>query len=118
MKGWEILPHKTGLIFGAVAYVWCQHSPSPRLRPPILEPYIHRRKTAQLAEDVLLTSFSGNGLRQQLSNLAGIEMVDETPDTRFAEAGEALVEIEPLADGGVGVIVDALLWGSLAEHVG
>ena len=45
-------------------------------------------------------------------------MVDETPDTALAEAGETLHEVQPLSDGSIGIIVIALPWRSFTEHVG
>ena len=48
------------LVLWAVADILRKHSPSPRLGPAVLEPYIHRCKTTHLAEDHLLTCLSGN----------------------------------------------------------
>lgn len=45
-------------------------------------------------------------------------MVDETPNSRFTEPSESLHEVEPLTNRGVGVIVIALFWCALAEHIG
>lgn len=86
--------------------------------PAVLEPYIHRSKTAHLAEDLLLASLGGNGLSQQLGNLTRVEMVDKPPDTGLAETSQALHEVEPLSNGVVWVVIDALLGCSLAQHVG
>ena len=48
------------LVLWAVADILRKHSPSPRLRPAILEPYIHWGKTTHLTENHLLTSLGGN----------------------------------------------------------
>lgn len=48
--------------------------------PAVLEPYIHRSKTAHLAEDLLLASLGSDGLSQKLANFTRVEMVDITPD--------------------------------------
>ena len=45
-------------------------------------------------------------------------MVDEAPDTGLSEASHALHKVEPLTNGIIWVVVDALLRCSLAEHVG
>ncbi len=44
-------------------------------------------------------------------------MVDETPDSRFTEASQALVEVDILADGREWVVVGTLGRSSLAKHV-
>ncbi len=64
-----------------------------------------------------MTGFRSDGLSQELTNLSSIEMVDEAPNTRLAEAGQALHEVEPLADGIVWVIIVALLGGPFAKHI-
>ena len=53
-------------------------------------PNVHGCQTAHLAENLLLTSLGSNGLSQQLADLAGVEVVDEAPDARFAEPGQTL----------------------------
>lgn len=65
----------------------------------------------------MLTGLSGDGLRQELPDLTRVEMVDESPNTRFSEASDALHEVDPLADGGVWVVVDALLRRTFTKHV-
>ena len=45
-------------------------------------------------------------------------MVDEAPDAGLSPAREALVEVDEFADGGEGIIIGALGWGSFTEHVG
>lgn len=45
-------------------------------------------------------------------------MVDKTPDTGLSEPSQTLHKVEPLANGVVWVVVNALLGCSLAEHVG
>ena len=45
-------------------------------------------------------------------------MVDEPPNTRLSEASDALHKVEPLTNGIVWVVVDALPGCGLAEHVG
>jgi len=45
-------------------------------------------------------------------------VVDETPDSRFTEASQALVEVDILADGREWVVVCTLGRSSLAKHVG
>jgi hypothetical protein len=57
-------------------------------------------------------------LRQKLTNLARVKVVDEAPDTRFTPAGELLVEVDELANGSEWVVVGALRSSSLSEHVG
>lgn len=75
-------------------------------------------KSKHLTERHLLSCLGSDGLSEQLSNLARVEMVDETPDTRLTEAGKLLVEVDEFADIGVWVVVCALLWRSFAKHVG
>jgi len=53
----------------------------------------------------LLAGLSGNGLSKELGNLAGVEVVDEAPDTRLTPAGKTLVEVNVLADGVEGVVL-------------
>ena len=53
-------PLQPSLILWAVADILRKHTPSPRLGPAVLEPYIHWGKTTHLAEDHLLTCLSGN----------------------------------------------------------
>ena len=118
MQHWEVLPCETGGVLGAVRDVRRQHGPGPRLGPTVLEPDVHRGEPGELAEDVLLAGFGGDGLGEELAHLAGVEVVDEAPDAGLAEAGDALLEVEPFADGGIGVVVDALLGSGLAEHIG
>ena len=66
----------------------------------------------------MLAGFGRDGLGEELAYFAGVEVVDEAPDAGLAEAGDALLEVEPFAYRAVGVVVDALLGGSFAEHVG
>jgi len=75
-------------------------------------------ETRHLAESHLLSGLSGDGLSEQLGNLARVKVVDEAPNTRLAEAGKALVEIDVLPNSGEGVIVGALNWRSLTKHIG
>ncbi len=118
MKNREVLPCQASGVLGAVGDIGSKHRPSPALGPAVLEPNIHRGKTAHLAEDLLLTRLGGDGLSKQLPNLTRIEVIDEAPDARLAKAGEALHEIEPLTDGGVWVVVNTLLGCGLTKHVG
>jgi hypothetical protein len=117
VKGREVLPRQTSGVLGARADVGCKVSPSPRLGDTGLEPDGHGVKTKHLAEGHLLASLRSNGLRKQLSNLTGIEVVDEAPNTRLAEASELLVEVDEFANRGEWVVVRALWGSSLAEHV-
>jgi hypothetical protein len=75
-------------------------------------------KTAHLAEDQLLASLSGNGLGEELADLARVKVVDEAPDSGLAPAGKDGVEVDEFADSGEGVVVSALRWGGVSEHVG
>lgn len=84
----EVLPCETGSVLGARADVWSEESPGPRLGDTSLKPDGHRVKTAHLAEDHLLTSLGGNGLRKELTDLTRVEVVDETPDTRLTPASK------------------------------
>lgn len=88
------------------------------MRDTSLEPDGHGVKTAELAEDHLLASLSGDGLGKELANLARVEMVDEAPNTRLTPAGKDLVEVNKLAHVGVRVVVSALRRGSVSKHVG
>ena len=124
---------ETSLILRAVADIRSKHSPCPRLgpfrksatpllsltiySPAVFKPYIHRSETAHLAEDHLLASLGGNRLSQKLANFTRIEMVDKAPDAGLSETGQALHKVEPLTDGIIWVVVDALLGCSLAKHI-
>jgi hypothetical protein len=114
----EVLPCEAGGALGAGADVRSEESPSPRLRDTGLEPDRHGVKTAHLAEDHLLASLGGDRLGKELTNLTGVEVVDETPDTRLTPAGKDLVEVDELADVGEGVVVGALRRGGVSEHIG
>jgi hypothetical protein len=114
----EVLPCEAGGTLGAGADVRSEESPGPRLGDTSLEPDGHRVETAHLAEDHLLTSLGGDGLGKELTNLAGVEVVDETPNTRLTPAGKDLVEVDELADVGERVVVSALRRGGVSEHVG
>ena len=114
----EVLPCEAGSALRARADVRGKESPGPRLRDTSLEPDGHGVKTAELAEDHLLASLSGDGLGKELANLARVEVVDETPDTRLTPAGKDLVEVNKLAHVGVRVVVSALRRGSVSKHVG
>lgn len=85
--------------------------------PTVLKPYIHGSKPAHLAKNLLLTRLGGNGLSQKLANFTRVEMIDESPDTRFSETSQALHKVEPLTNGSVWIVVDALLGRSLTEHI-
>ena len=56
-------------------------------------------------------------MSQELAHFARVEMVDETPDPRLSKTSEALHKVEPLSNGVVWVIINALFGRSLAEHV-
>ena len=71
-----------------------------------------------MAEDLLLSCFCCDGLGEELADLTRVEVVDEAPDTGLAESGHALHEVDPFANGGVRIVVEALLGSSLAQHVG
>jgi len=58
-----------------------------------------------LAEAHLLASLSCDRLSEQLTDLAGVEVVDETPDTRLTPAGKTLAEVDVLADGSKRIII-------------
>jgi hypothetical protein len=57
------------------------------LRDAGFEPDWHRVQAGELAENHLLSGLGGDGLREQLADFAGVEVVDETPDAGFAPAG-------------------------------
>lgn len=52
-----------------------------------------------------------------MSSLARIKMVDESVNTRLTEASELLAKVDELSDGGVWVVVGALVWCFGAENV-
>jgi hypothetical protein len=114
----EVLPCETGGVLGARADVRSEESPSPGLGDTSLEPDRHGVKTAHLAEEQLLASLGGDGLSKELANLAGVEVVDEAPDTRLTPTGKDGVEVNELANSGEGVVVSALRRSSVSEHVG
>ena len=66
----------------------------------------------------MLAGLSGDGLRQEVGNLASVHVGKETPDTRLTEASKLHVPVDELADSAVGVVVGALGRSSLAKHVG
>lgn len=117
VKRREVLPCQAGRILGARADVGCEISPGPRLGNASLKPDRHRVEAEHLAEGYLLASFRGNGLREELGDLAAVQVVDEAPNTRLSPAGKLLVEIYELANSREWVVVRALGRGSLAQHV-
>jgi len=114
----EVLPCETGGVLGARADVRSEVGPGPGLGDTGLEVDGHWGKAEHLTERHLLARLSGDGLGEEVGDLAGVHVGEETPDTRLAEAGELHVEVDELADGAVGVVVGALGRSSLAEHVG
>lgn len=114
----EVLPCETSGVLGARADVRSEESPGPRLGNTGLEPDGHRVETAHLAENHLLASLGSDGLSKELTNLAGVEVVDEAPDTRLTPAGKDLVEVDELTDVGEGVVVGALGRCGVSEHIG
>jgi len=114
----EVLPCETGSVLGARADVRSEVGPGPGLRDTGLEVDGHGGKAEHLAERHLLARLGGDGLGEEVGNLASVHVGEETPNTRLAEAGELHVEVDELADGAVGVVVCALGRSSLAEHVG
>ena len=88
------------------------------MRDTSLKPDGHWLQATHLAEDHLLASLGGDGLGEELTDLAGVQVVDETPNTGLAEASQALIEVDELADGLVGVIVRALGRSGCTQHVG
>lgn len=113
----EVLPCETSSVLGAGADVGSKVGPRPGLGDTSLEVDGHRGEAKHLAERHLLARLGGNGLREEVGDLAGVHVRKETPDTRLAEAGELHVEVDELADGAVRVVVGALRRSSLAEHV-
>mgnify|MGYP003624082379 CR=1 FL=1 len=77
----EVLPRETSGVFWTLADIRSKVGPCPRLGDTSLKPYWHRWKTEHLTERELLTRLGGDGLRQKLSSLARVEMVDKSPDT-------------------------------------
>lgn len=75
-------------------------------------------QTEHHAERHLLTSFGGDGLREEVCHLTAVEVSEEAPDAGLTPAGELLVEVDEFADRFVGVVVGALGRRRLAEHVG
>jgi hypothetical protein len=71
------------------------------------EPGWHREEAGELSEDHLLAGLGGNGLVEELSNLARIEMGLETPHSGLTEAGELLCEVQCFMDGGEWVVICA-----------
>jgi hypothetical protein len=114
----EVLPCETSGVLGTRADVGSEVGPLPRLGNTGLEPDGLGVKTEHLAERDLLTSLGGDGLREEVGDLAGVHVGEETPDTRLAPAGELHVEVDELANSAVGVVVGALRRSSLAKHVG
>lgn len=92
---------------GTPADVRREQGPGPGLRDGDLEPDGHGEEAVELAEDLLLAGFGGDGLEEQLGGLAGVEVVDEAVDAGFGEAREFLAKVDELADGGEGVVVCA-----------
>jgi hypothetical protein len=117
-QGREVLPCEASGVLGARADIRGKVSPRPRLGDTSLKPNGHGCKTEHLTEGHLLASLGGNGLGQKLTDLARVEVVDESPNTRLTPAGKLLVEVDELANSAVGVVVGALRSSSLAEHVG
>jgi len=108
VKGREVLPRKTLRVRWAGRDVRCEQSPGPRLWNSSLEPYRHGEETPELTEDHLLTSFGCDGLREELSNLAGVQVRLEAPHSRLTEARHLLGEVESLGHSREGVVVCAL----------
>jgi hypothetical protein len=114
----EVLPCETSGVLRARADVGSKVGPLPRLGNTGLEPDRLGVETKHLAERDLLTSLGGDGLGEEVGDLAGVHVGEETPDTRLAPAGDLHVEVDELANSAVGVVVGALGRSSLAEHVG
>lgn len=71
-EGREVLPGQTGLVGRARADVWSEQCPRPGLGDANLEPDRHGEEAFELAEDHLLASLGGDGLRQKGGCLAGV----------------------------------------------
>ena len=118
MQGGEILPDQTRCVFGTGTDVRCQVGPSPGLRDTGFKPHWHGKQPQHLAERYLLPGFGCNGLREHLSDFAGVEVVDEAPDAGFAPARQFLVEVDEFTYSREGIVVRALGRSGWAEHVG
>lgn len=114
----EVLPRDAGVILRAGRDVRSQKSPVPRLRNGGNEGEGHGVEAEHLAESHLLTGLNGLSLDDQGRNLARVEVAQESPSTGLTEASDLDVEVDELADGGEGVVVDALPGGGFTEHVG
>ena len=117
MQSGEVLPCEAGGVLGTRADVRSKVCPSPGLRNTSLKPDRHGVETEHLAERHLLTSLRGDGLSKELTNLTGVEVVDETPDTRLAPTSELLVKVDKLTNCAEGVVVGALRSSCLTKHV-
>lgn len=109
VQGGEVLPDELVLAGRAGRDVRGQEGPRPRLGDAALEPHGHGEETAELAEDHLLAGLGGDGLQQELADLASIEVVEEAVDTGLAPSSELLAEVDVLADVHGGIVVGALL---------
>ena len=118
VQGGEVLPRETGRVLRAGADVRREVSPGPGLGDASLEPDGHGVQAEHLAEGHLLAGLGGDGLREEVCDLAAVEVGEEAPYAGLAPAGELLVEVDELTDGAEGVVVGALGGSRLAEHVG
>lgn len=74
--------------------------------------------TSQLPEDHLLSSFSGDRLKQEGGGGSRVQVGQETVDTGFTESGQDSAELDELLNGLEVVSVLALLGSSTLQDVG
>ena len=112
-----VLPHETGVVLGAGRDVGSEESPGPGLRNADLEPLGSGEETLELAEDHLLTSLGGDGLQQHLTDVVGVEVVEEAVHAGLTVASQLLAEVDELVHVHGRVVVGALVGRRGAEHV-
>lgn len=117
MQVGEVLPDQPSVVRRAGRNVLGQQCPVPGLRDTGSEPYGHGLEAKKLAEDRLLPGLNGFRFDDQGRDLLRVEMAQLAPGPRLAPAGELDVEVDELADRLERIVLCALAWGRLAQHV-
>ena len=80
----------------------------------------HCWSSGKLSESHLLAGLGRDRLGQEGSRWPGVELAQETPNTRLSPSGELLVEVHIASNisEGTSVVVGTLLCGSRSEDVG
>ena len=80
----------------------------------------HCWSSGKLSESHLLACLGRDRLGQEGSRWPGVELAQETPNTRLSPSGELLVEVHIASNisEGTSVVVGTLLCGSRSEDVG